>query len=614
MANSPSLTNYLQSRDADFVGGANSFTNPMKLSPVQYQWGENVVNEGRDVGTRWGFINLLKFACGRAQGFKLFQPTNTTIPNMYIAISGEIWVSRYPFNTATRLQGIQFRPDLDFVTFQEAIVTNTPTQAVAPYKVLIMQDGITRAAYTDGTISRHLDPTPNGFYTPFSIGGRETRIGLAMEFVGLRLWVASGRELFASDVGDPLHFIETTYLAGGGSFQAYDGNDITCLKRTADGKQLLIGTAGNTTVLDAGNTTRSTWATSENFERLLFPGVGWVGPKCADDMNGEVFWMSKEGMRFYNAEGQDRFSARRAIASHEMQRSFENRAPVMSRCCAGAFEAYGLMGFPSGDQYNRHIWAINTSDNDLLTEKAPYAWQPIWKGIRPVELDSGNVNGMNRMFCLEQGRDIPRVWELFAEKRRDYYMLGGVLNENPIQCRLETRGHNFGQLQSFSTFAYSDLFVKRLFGEVSLVARFKNEYGCYRDYGAWNLCTEQCVTIEQDDEGCHFSGAQQQQHRYLKSKEPDPSTCGDGGAPFLANVGTYFTFELTWTGEMFLMGMNHFARQFIEKTKGACQTGDAACVELACCNEELDYWSAPEEFFPSYYYSSDCIVMEVTDE
>jgi hypothetical protein len=60
--------------------------------------------------------------------------------------------------------------------------------------------------------------------------------------------------------------------------------------------------------------------------------------------------------------------------------------------------------------------------------------------------------------------------------------------------------------------------------------------------------------------------------------------------------------------------MDHFAAQYPEKTKGACEEGDSSCVDLRCCNEELDYWSAPEEFFPLYYYDGECHVMEVTDE
>ncbi len=52
----------------------------------------------------------------------------------------------------------------------------------------------------------------------------ETVQGLWMAWIGSRLWVARGRQLFASDIFDPLHFNETTYIGGGGSFQAMDGD------------------------------------------------------------------------------------------------------------------------------------------------------------------------------------------------------------------------------------------------------------------------------------------------------------------------------------------------------------------------------------------------------
>lgn len=611
MGYSKELTQYLQDRDADYSGGANSFTSPSKLGPSQYQWGENISNDGSDAMTRWGFINLLKFNCGRSQGMAMFRPTNTTLPNLYMAISGEIWISYYPYNTAERIPNLQFRPDLDMVTFCEATVANTPSKAVAPYRVLIMQDGISAPAYTDGTISRHLDPTPNGFYSPASVGARETVVGLAMEFVGGRLWVASGRQLFASDIFDPLHFIETTYLAGGGSFLAFDGAVINCLKRTADGRQLLIGTDSNTTALDAGNTTRSTWASDPNFERLLFPGVGWVGPKCSAELNAELFWMSKEGARFYNSVGQAAFSARRNIASNEMNLSFENRSPIFSRCAAGAFEGYGLIGVPSGDQYNRHIWAINTSANDLITDNQPYSWQPIWKGVRPVEFAFGDVNGTNRIFCLEQGRDIPRVWELFGEKRRDYYQLGGIQHERAIQCRVVTRAHAFTDQFTFKKLSYADLHLRKVFGSVALNLQYRNEFGCFRDMGNWNLCTSDCVEL--DPEKCTFKDYPRHQERRLKSQKPT-AACNEGGSPYTTDVGTNFTFQYTWTGEMALRGADYFATQIPEAVKGACQSGDESCIDFTCCDPELDYWSSPDEFFQNYYYGTDCHVLEVTDE
>lgn len=610
MAYTPELTKTLDSRDFDFSGGANSFNDPHLLPETQYHWGENIDNTGGSLDTRKGFINLLKFSCGRAQGIALFRPSGTAVPSLYIAISGEIWRSVYPFEVAIRIPTLQFRPDVDAVFFKEAVVANTPSQAITPYKVLMMQDGISRAAYTDGTISRHLDPTPNGFYSPFSIGARETRIGLPMEYVGLRLWVANGREVFASDVADPLHFIETTYLAGGGSFQAYDGDEVNCLKRTVDGKQLLLGTIANTTALNAGNTDRSTWATDPDFERLLFGGVGWTGPKCSSELNSELFWMSPEGFRFYNAVGSAAFSARRPISSNEMIKSYRNRAPVLSRCCAGSMNGMGLMGFPSGSQWNRHIWAIDTSDSDLLTKSSPYSWQPIWKGIRPVEFCQGDVMGENRIFCLEQGRDIPRVWELFGEKRRDYYLLGGILNEQPIECRLQTRGHVFKEYPSFKTFNYLDIHAKTLFGNVTLTAAFKNEYGCLTQVGDWTLCAPDCTEL--DPQTCNMQGSPQSQSRYLKTSEPEIG-CPEGGAPFLKNVGTYFEFQFDWTGEFGIRAMRYFSTQFTEPLSGACEAGDTTCPTLACCNEELDYWSAPEETYPYYYYNGDCLVTSVTD-
>jgi hypothetical protein len=87
----------------------------------------------------------------------------------------------------------------------------------------MMQDGVTRAAFWDGSISRHLNPTPSTLTDAngerlTQVGLDETFIGLWMKWSGNRLWVSRDGMLFASDIGNPLKFTEAQYLNEGRAF------------------------------------------------------------------------------------------------------------------------------------------------------------------------------------------------------------------------------------------------------------------------------------------------------------------------------------------------------------------------------------------------------------
>lgn len=578
MANSPANTNRVFAGGVQFLLGANSFLHPAYLGTNTYSWAINVVNKGAIIDTRPGFNSLFRLPDGRAQGFVIFTPTGGD-PSMVMAVSGRIYVSPPPFDTFTRLGNIQFDPDVDHIAFKEAIQAKDAGKVIDPRAVLIMQDGRSRAAFWDGTINRHLDP-----------GAQETVIGLWMEWVGNRLWVARDRQIFASDIFDPLHFIENTYIAGGGSFQAVDGNPITMMAKTADNKNLLAFTLANTSIIKAGITDRASWAITPDFVSILFPGVGSVAGKSLTYLDGELWWFSIEGARRFTQVGSSIQTSRNSVASIELERSFKNVSPVLSRVCGFSFGSYLGFSVPSGDVFNRHTWVLDTSIASQLSSDSPPAWQPVWMGTRPVEWASAIVNGVNRSFHLSQDRCGIRMWEAFKEERED--------NGTRIYCSVEFAGHDFGEPLSFKRFLFTEYHLTKVEGNVDLFADYRGDWGCWKQIMDLFICTKDCFTeVDCNDKNPTLLP----QNRFIKTQEAKQASCFSGEGAFSEEIGTFFQNRLRWFGKMGVRMYRSQATQYQESSTGACAKDDIACKILACCDPEVDYVSSVHD---GYGYST----------
>lgn len=585
----------------------NSFLNPSKLGPQELSWGFNIKTRGGVPRTRDGFNSSFKFTCGKAQGISLFTPTGG-LPHLVVAVSGNVYALKFPFDSYFQLTGISFAPWAEQVFFKEALVAKTPTMAVTPYAVLMMQDGQSRAAYWDGSVSRHLDPTPNGYYNGASVGASETVIGTAMEWVAGRLWVIRDGQLFAGDIADPLHFTETQYLTGG-SFQSMDGRPFTALRKTSDNQQLIAWSINNTQSLAAGITDRSQWASTQNFQQMLFPGVGCVSAKGPCSVSGEIMWPSLEGIRMYSAVGSSVFNAKNPVASHEMLRSWENRSPNLGAICGGAFDSYVMFGMPIGDVYNKHIWSFDTSSGDLLAGvyaypgQLPYSWQGVWTGIRPVEFASGFCYNRTRCFCLSQDRDAVRIWEMFDPSERD----GGC----EIVCNFETKGNTYGESTvAFKRFLHTNLHLEAIRGNPKVTLEYRNEFGCFENMGRGDLCAVDCNALPKSCSPVPPKSLDSQQ-RYKVSSEPVPDcTQPVPIAPYRNIVGTYHIARVSWVGRLGVRAIKHVAEEYEENDHGECNMNDLGdCSALSCCDQEPDYISCPSD--GPAYYSGGCGIVSI---
>jgi len=576
MANSPANTNRLYDGGIEFVLGVNSNLHPSLLNSAQLSWGVNLTNKGGILDTRPGYETRYRLPDGKAQGMTSFTPTDGEL-TLLSAVSGTIYISQFPFDTYTALPGISFDPFVDHIVWQEAIQSKIGATITDPKSVLIMQDGVSRAAYYDGSVSRHLNP-----------GGstNETVQGLWMAWIGNRLWVARGRQFFASDIFDPLHFNETGYIGGGGSFQAMDGDIITGMARTADARSLLVFTIHNTTVVQAGITDRASWPTVPNFISLLFPGVGCAAGKSIFYKDGELWWFSIEGARRFTAVGNSIANSRNSVSSIEMKRSFENISQIVqNRVCGFSFNEFLGFSVPSGDLYNRHTWVLDTAINSQINSESPVAWAGIWMGTRPVEWTTANVQGKDRVFYISQDPCGVRVWEAFIKDRTD--------NGGRIYCSSEFPGLVFKQSTAYKRFLFTAYFLSKVSGNVSITADYRGDWGCWKRLADLNLCAQDCFDELFCDEP---NPTVLTQNRYFKTQEANHACQSEEGT-FSEDIGTYFQNRIRWYGKNGIRMYKSQANEWQENSTGECAKSDVVCRELKCCDPEINYVSHVDDCF-----------------
>ena len=145
-------------------GGMNSWSQSTALGDDTYWVGMNVACRGGKVRTRPGTQIRANLPQGNLQGCTFFVP-NGGIPAHVVAISGKVYIAHAPFVNYQPLPNVQFSPYSRFMAWAQCQQstdydsTGTITFLPQPRTVLIMQDGVTRAAFWDGSSSGHINPT-----------------------------------------------------------------------------------------------------------------------------------------------------------------------------------------------------------------------------------------------------------------------------------------------------------------------------------------------------------------------------------------------------------------------------------------------------------------------
>lgn len=416
--------------DSTFFQGSKSDLAPGQV-PIGSAWMTiNMLNVGGLLSCRPGHHCLATFPDGNLQGAARFHPMIGQ-EQILVAVDGKIWVSSYPYNSFTKIPGLQFSPSAKqlywCLTTQSAIRDTTDFSStisvISPKSVLIIQDGgDTAPGWYDGQNSGHIKG--NLFETP---------AGGPMAWVGDRLWVATSNQLFASDISNPFSFREEIYLGGVSSF--FFAADITALVPTPaiESPQLMVFTSINGSIVQANIRDRNVWPTTANFQEEIIQ-VGCLSNRSALSHYGQIVWYSPSGVAAFDPATSGKLTTRLPVRDNEMLVSKVGLSDDLTAVAAGSFGQFLLMSVPAEDNHNLHTWVLNHASLTTLADDSGPSWSGYWLGTRPVEWVYGQFAGKERIFHVSVDLDGKnRLWESFTPDRLD--------NGCPITWAVFTRGY-----------------------------------------------------------------------------------------------------------------------------------------------------------------------------
>lgn len=415
--------------DLTFFNGMKSDVDPAQLGQG-YVWSAiNMINLGGVLSCRPGHRCLITLPDGNLQGATIFRP-DTGLEEMMVAIDGVIYVASYPFLNFSILDNVQMSPHAKQIywalTTQSVERVNddfaSAVRVFPPKKVMMMQDGgDTAPAWYDGSNSGHVRDHPFG-----------TPAGGPMCWVGDRLWVAYGNQLFASDIANPFSFREQGYLGGVSAF--FFSGDITAMTRTPsiESPQLMVFTGTDGSIVQANNRSRDSWLSTPDFQREVVQ-VGCLSQRSIVSHYGNLVWFSPSGVAIYDPATSGKLTSRLPIRDNEMLLSKTHISEDVSLVAAGVFGQFLMMSVPAEDSFNKHTWVMNHASLETLADGSGPSWAGYWTGTRPVEWVHGQIGDVERIYHVSVDMDGKnRLWESFQTNRLD--------NGCPIEWAFSTRG------------------------------------------------------------------------------------------------------------------------------------------------------------------------------
>lgn len=574
----------IQAGSEYLVMGMDSMTLPVALTDREYVAGMNVSCRGGIVQTRAGTRSLAQIVRDaiRVQGFTAFTPTGG-IPHLVAAVDGKIYVSALPFSDSRQLTNLQFNPTSRFVVFESCLKSSDFDASGEfffvdrPYSILMIQDGATRAAFWDGSVSRHLNPTPsnnvNAAGEVITVPGLdETFIGLFMKWSGNRLWISRNGMVFASDFGNPLKFTEAQYINEGRAF--YLTGECTGMIETPLEDGLIIFTADNSTLFQTSIQDRTLWLTTPNFQKVIFPDVGCVAPFSPVRQYGLIWWFSAQGLINTDAALNLNRTSRMDYQDSEMMCSKGNLGPDLGGICTAAYENMLLVSVPSGDRRNRHTWALDQA----LLEGGGKAWDSYWTGWHPVQWATGRMNGHERVFFISMDDNhCVRIWEANQPDRTD--------NGAPITCFAQLKPHIFGDQAMQSRFLFAEIFAQEILGDVSVMLGVAGAKGAYYQAATKEIVASKGAVYSDtiyDYTTCMYG--HRPQTRAIKTQEsPNPGFCNTCGieSDDPNDIDAEFSLLVVWSGRMGFSGYKMTAMPYAQTNSGTCEPNEVGPLSLS---------------------------------
>lgn len=597
--------------DDTFVLGMDSYTMPSKLMPGEYELSMNTINRGGLIQTRPGSrpVGFTPIGSINKQGITFFTPSSGRPALVYVN-DGIPYASFAPFDQSFRIPNIELSPNSRFVSWASCVQTtyiNTDGDIEfleTPRNILIMQDGASRAAYWDGTSSGQLNPLLN-----------ETPVGLWMAWSNNRLWVTSGTQVFASDIGNPLSFTEDDYLNEGRSF--YLPDECTGVTETPDRLGVIFFTRNTTTLLQSSIQDRTLWLETPQFQQTLLTNVGCIAPRSIVTQYGMIWWFSARGLISLDDSLKSHISSRLEVRDNEMFQSKYAIDPDMSGACGATFENFLLHAVPYGGKLNSRIHVL---DQAPFETNSPNSWSSYWMGWRPVEFATGIVDGIDRIFCMSIDYDgsptaVGRVWELFASVKTD----GGI----PITSYVITRQNLFGN-RDYKTFKYAEVELRGISGPTAITIGVKGLRGAFQKIATKDLSAINGQVYHDGHYGhlaADIAGSRTQTRIVRTVDMPGPSDCNsecvESNIRGLHDKG--FSLLIAWCGIAGVSAYRMFCQTYPQAYQGVCEndeTGEERLINQNGC-AAIGLFSTSdsfETFWATATYSVIYVINEISFE
>lgn len=514
-------------RGVGWPTGVDSFSHPLFVNELQLRWLENAVTQGGFVQVRFGNKTVLTFDTNSGAANAWWQSADGPVvhPQMIVrfrpndgqeqlvfAISGSVFYSLVnndgSLSPFIQIPGLQFNPRADQLvgvrcTQSATIVGGLYANNIEPRNLLVIQDGFNRAGIWDGLVGRHQNPvkliqqaSDGGTLYPESYN--QTRVGLWMAWSGNRLWVANGRNVYASDLNDPTHFTEELSLQSAPVFTFTE--DVTgMIDRGTSGttrSQLVVFTYNTTETLWSGIQNRlpsefgQGWAFTPDFRTKIFDAVGCVAGKSIIVHRGLLYWKSRGGTVLFDSTQTVNSSQNLPPIDFEMAYSKLRVAPSAEGAditCAGKFNNYVWWSAPvgtvtQGRRYNSHTQVLDRQTTTVRSTGTGGAfsagttgWQGVWTGIKPVEWANVTTGGQERPYaiCLDSA-GVVRIWQAFQANRAD--------NGQRIPWLMETRVHPVQpSIFEYATINHFRLLMDQIVGNVDVVGYWRGLKGGYHE-------------------------------------------------------------------------------------------------------------------------------------
>jgi hypothetical protein len=555
--------------DSHFRSGMDSANDPDQLPAGMYARAFNAVKRGGKLQCRPGYWQRASLAAGMIQGAHGFWTTDN-VPMLLVAIAGRVYRLLAPFDRLELIPDLQFAENARHVYFETAIWAVRRNEdgsqtLIAPRTVVIMQDGLSAPGYYDGSANGHI----RGDFT--------TPLGTVMKWTGDRLWVARGRRLFASDIGNPFSFFEGEYIGPTGinSFILPDAISAMAEVTGVADPFLLVFTDRDGVAFQSNIRQRSSWASVPNFQKTILPGVGCVAHRSVVNTFGQLWWMSASGVVSLDIALAVNQESKLTKIDTNMAWSKRSLSGDLSGVCGGTIENYLLMSVPYADKFNRHTWVYDAAGLETNEFKQGPGWDAYWIGTRPVAWVTLNVDGTDRIFQFSHDSDgHNRLWEAFHTERKD--------NGCPISWGLETRGYT-GGARNFFQFRYVDLIMSEFSGETEVSVQWAGtRRGRYKSLGSKIVSAEEGsvrfdVPIDASKE-CFF--ALKRQGRTLRSEEvrrqeSDPGSSCDVESDREEPYDNGFQMFILCSGPGAIDAIRFFAQDENEGRSGECPTDES---------------------------------------